>query len=175
MGDWVANPSNTATRRILVPYFFHAAVCEEGSPEPPSIRMNNFILCSMIIVFRMNNPMEFILCPIIIIFPMLSPSTRVMHLQTKVQVQEALWSHCKSRISSLSHQQKWSLFNDHVQHDRRLASNIDLRARSMCVCVILHISSWRYGHIVILFWCINDDYNLCVWFCISCHEDMAAL
>jgi hypothetical protein len=32
----------------------------------------------------------------------------------------------------------------------------DLRARSMCVCVILHISSWRYGCIVTLFWCIND-------------------
>jgi hypothetical protein len=37
----------------------------------------------------------------------------------------------------------------------------------ICVCVILHISSWRYGRIVTLFWCINDDYNLCVWFCIS--------
>jgi hypothetical protein len=35
------------------------------------------------------------------------------------------------------------------------------------VCVILHISSWRYGHIVTLVWCINDDCNLCVWFCIS--------
>jgi hypothetical protein len=49
----------------------------------------------------------------------------------------------------------------------------DLRARSTCeqnqsVCVILHISSWRYGRIV-TFWCINDDCNLCVcvWFCIS--------
>jgi hypothetical protein len=46
----------------------------------------------------------------------------------------------------------------------------DLRARSttceqdrcVCVCVILHISSWRYGRIVTLFWCISDDYNLCV-------------
>jgi hypothetical protein len=46
-----------------------------------------------------------------------------------------------------------------------------------CVCVILHISSWRYDRIVTLFWCINDDCNLCmcVWFCISRHEDMAAL
>jgi hypothetical protein len=45
-------------------------------------------------------------------------------------------------------------------------------ARSTCeqdqsVCVILHISSWRYGRIVTLFWCINNDCNLCVWFCIS--------
>jgi hypothetical protein len=32
---------------------------------------------------------------------------------------------------------------------------------------ILHISSWRYGLIVTLFWCINDDWNMCVWFCIS--------
>jgi hypothetical protein len=59
-----------------------------------------------------------------------------------VQVQEALCSHCKPRISSLSHQQKWSLFDDHVQQDWRPASKIDLWARSMCV-VILHISSWR--------------------------------
>jgi hypothetical protein len=30
----------------------------------------------------------------------------------------------------------------------------------ICVCEILHISSWRYGRIVTLFWCINDDCNL---------------
>jgi hypothetical protein len=35
------------------------------------------------------------------------------------------------------------------------------------VCVILHIASWRYDRIVTLFWCINDVCNLCVWFCIS--------
>jgi hypothetical protein len=89
-----------------------------------------------------------------------------------VQVQKALWSHCKPGINSLSHQQRWSLFNDHVQQDRRHASKIDV-----CVCVWLHISSWRYGRNVTLFWCINDDCNLCVcvWFCISRHEDMAAL
>jgi hypothetical protein len=43
----------------------------------------------------------------------------------------------------------------------------DLWARSTCEqdrcgCVILHISSWGYGRIVTLFWCINDDCNLCV-------------
>jgi hypothetical protein len=38
---------------------------------------------------------------------------------------------------------------------------------NLCVCVILHITSWRYGPIVTLFWCINDDCNLCAWFCIS--------
>jgi hypothetical protein len=113
-----------------------------GSPEPPGIRMNNFILCPMIIVFRMNNRSSFV----------------QWSLETKVQVQKALWSYCKP-----SHQQRWSLFDDHVQQDRRPGSKIDdLRARSMCVCVILHISSWRYGRIVTLFWCINDDYNLCV-------------
>jgi hypothetical protein len=42
------------------------------------------------------------------------------------------------------------------------ASNIDL-----CVCVIFHISSWRYGRIVTFFWCINDDCNLCV--CVILH------
>jgi hypothetical protein len=36
-----------------------------------------------------------------------------------------------------------------------------------CVCVILHILSWRYGRIVTLFWCINDDCNLCV--CVILH------
>jgi hypothetical protein len=56
----------------------------EGSPEHPGIRMNNFIMCPMIIVFRMNNLTEFILCPMIIIFPMLSPSTHGRLLQTKI-------------------------------------------------------------------------------------------
>jgi hypothetical protein len=55
-GDWVAHPSNIVAGRILVTYSFRVAVSGEGSPEPPSIRMNNFILCPMIIVFRMNNP-----------------------------------------------------------------------------------------------------------------------
>jgi hypothetical protein len=50
----------------------------------------------------------------------------------------------------------------------------DLRARSTCeqdrsVCVILHISSWRYGCIVTFFWCINDDCNLCVCVCVILH------
>jgi hypothetical protein len=59
-----------------------------------------------------------------------------------------------------------------VTKNKPKASKIDdLWARSTCekdrsVCVILHISSWRYGRIV-TFWCINDDCNLCVWFCIS--------
>jgi hypothetical protein len=82
-------------------------------------------------------------------------------------------------------------------------SKIDgLRARSMCVCdfayllmkiwphcnlvlmyqwwlqsmcVILHIASWRYGHIVTLLWCINDDCNLslCVCVCV-CVCDFAS-
>jgi hypothetical protein len=59
-GDWDAHPSNTATRRILVTYSFLVAVSGEGSPELPGIRMNNFILCPMIIVFRMNNPSSFV-------------------------------------------------------------------------------------------------------------------
>jgi hypothetical protein len=59
-GDWVAHPSNTAARRILVTYSFLVAMSEVGSPESPGIRMNNFILCPMIIVFRMNNPLSFV-------------------------------------------------------------------------------------------------------------------
>jgi hypothetical protein len=38
-GDWVAHPSNTAARRILVTHPLLAAVSGEGSPEPPGIRM----------------------------------------------------------------------------------------------------------------------------------------
>jgi hypothetical protein len=38
-----------------------------------------------------------------------------------------------------------------------------------CVCVILDISSWRYDSIVTLFWCINDDGNLCVCVCVILH------
>jgi hypothetical protein len=81
MGDWVSHPSSTAARRILVTYIFLAVVSGEGSLKPPRIRMNNFILYLMIIVFQ--DEQSFILCPMIIIFPMLSPSTRGMLLQTK--------------------------------------------------------------------------------------------
>jgi hypothetical protein len=59
-GDWVAHPSNTAARRILVIYSFLVAVSGVGSPKPPGIRMNNFIPCPMIIVFRMNNRSSFV-------------------------------------------------------------------------------------------------------------------
>jgi hypothetical protein len=85
MGDWVAHPSKTAAGRILVTYPLLAALSGDGSPEPPGIRMNNFIMCPMIIVFKINNLTEFILCPTIIIFPttMLSPSTRGRLLSTK--------------------------------------------------------------------------------------------
>jgi hypothetical protein len=43
-------------------------------------------------------------------------------------------------IKSLSRQQKWSLFDDHVQQDRRPASKIDV-----CVCdfAYLVIKIWR--------------------------------
>jgi hypothetical protein len=138
MGDWVGHPFDTVARRILVTYPLLAAVSGVGSPEPPGIRMNNFIMCPMIIVFRMNNLMEFILCPMIIIFPTTCflPPLAEGSCKPKVQVQDALWSHCKPGIKTLSHQQKWSLFDDHVQQDRRPASKIDV-----CVCVILHISS----------------------------------
>jgi hypothetical protein len=33
----------------------------------------------------------------------------------------------------------------------------------ICVCVILHITSWRYGLIVTLSWCINDMTIICVY------------
>jgi hypothetical protein len=112
MGDWVAHPSNTAANRILVTYPLLTAVSGQSSPEPLGIRMNKPIesllqLLSHLGSYKpklgLQNPTEFIVCPMII----------------------ALWSHCKPGISSLSHQQKWSLFNDHVQQDRRPVSKID--------------------------------------------------
>jgi hypothetical protein len=128
----------------------------------------------MIIVFRMNNPTEFILCPMIIIFPMLSPSTRRRLLQTK-----SAGSGCfvvslqaRNQVSKPSTEMelvRWPC------SARSTTCEQDQPVRKIDVCVILHISLWRYGHIVTLFWCINDDCNLCVWFCISRHEDMAAL
>jgi hypothetical protein len=131
MGDWVPHPSNTVARGILVTYPLLAAVSGEGSLGPPGIKMNSFILCPTIIVFRINNSTEFILCPMIIIFPITCflPPLAEGSCKPKVQVQDALWSHCKPGIKSLSRQQKWSLFNDHVQQDRRPASKIDV-----CVC-----------------------------------------
>jgi hypothetical protein len=117
--------------------------------------MNNFILCPMIIVFRMNNPSSFV----------------QWSLETKVQVQKALWSYCKT-----SHQQRWSLFNDHVQQDWRPASKIDdLRAWSMCVCdfAYLVMKIWPHRNLVLMYQLWLSSVG--VWFCISRHEDMAAL
>jgi hypothetical protein len=116
----------------------------------------------MIIIFRMNNPTEFIPCLIIIIFPMLSPSTLGRLLQTKSAGSGFVVSlQARNQVSKLSTEMEL------VRWPRG--------ARSMtceqdwCVCVILHISSWRYGRIVTLFWCINDDYNLCVCVCVILH------
>jgi hypothetical protein len=40
MGDWVAHPSSTASRKILVINSLLVAVSGEGSPKPPGIRKN---------------------------------------------------------------------------------------------------------------------------------------
>jgi hypothetical protein len=40
MCDWVAHPSNTAARNILVTYLLLVPVFVEGSPEPPGIKKN---------------------------------------------------------------------------------------------------------------------------------------
>jgi hypothetical protein len=142
MGDWVAHPSNTTARRILVTYPLLAAVSEKVAQNllASGWTSRRKAYCSFSVTLGLlqtnlglQNPTEFILC-----------------LMTT-----ALWSQCKAGISSLSHQQKWSLFHDHVQQYQRPTSKID-------VCVIFHISSWRYGRIVTLFLCIKDYYNLCV-------------
>jgi hypothetical protein len=110
----------------------------------------------MIIVFRMNNPTEFILCPMIIIFPMLSPSTRRMLLQTKSAGSGSFVVSLQARNQFSNPSTEMEL----VQWPR--VTRLTTCEQDRCVCVILHISSWRYGRIVILFWCTNDDYNLCV-------------
>jgi hypothetical protein len=83
---------------------------------------------------------------------MLSPSTRRMLLQTRsvgsrrfVVSLQALWS--------LSHQHKWSLFDDHVQKDWRPVSKIDLRARSMWVCnfAYLIMRIWPHCNLVLMY------------------------
>jgi hypothetical protein len=109
-------------------------------------------------------------------FPMLSPSTRGMLLQTKS-------ASSGSFVVSLQARNQFSKPSTEMElvHWPRVARSMtceqDRPASKIDVCVIWHISSWRYGSIVTLFWCINDDCNLCVcvWFCISSHEHMSTL
>jgi hypothetical protein len=100
----------------------------------------------------------------IIIFPttMFSPSTRKRLLQTK-----SAGSGCF--VVSLQARNKVSKPSTEMELVRWPHAKRSTCEQDRCVCVILHISSWRYGRIVTLFWCINDDYNMCVcvWFCIS--------
>jgi hypothetical protein len=160
-GDCLAHPSNIATGRILVTYSFRVAVSGEGSPEPPSIRMNNFILCPTIIVFKMNNPSScvqwslFFLC---FLLPLTECSCK-----PKVQIKLG------SFVVSL---QSWNQFSEPstemelIQWPRAARSTTYEQDRCVCVCVILHISSWRYGHVVTLFWCINHDCSMMTVICV---------
>jgi hypothetical protein len=109
----------------------------------------------------MNNPTEFILCPMIIIFPttMVSPSTRGRLLQTK---SACFFSHAMNQVSKLS-------------EFKQAPANQKLSL------VMPGIKSLSCQHK----WSLFDDHvqqdrpaskiDLCVWFCIYRHEDMAAL
>jgi hypothetical protein len=127
----------------------------------------------------------------IIIFPMLPPSTHRMLLQTKSAGLESFvvsWQ-ARNQFSEPSTEMEliqWprAARSTTSEQDRRPASKIDVcvwfcishhedmaalqpcsdvsMMTVICACVILHISPWRYGRIVTLFWCINDDCNLCV-------------
>jgi hypothetical protein len=124
----------------------------------------------------------------IIIFPMLSPSTSRMLLQTKSAGSESFVVSLQARNQFSKPSTEMKL----IQWPRAAISTTCEQDQCVCdfaylvmkiwphcnlvlmyqwwlysVCVILHIASWWYGRIVTLFWCINDDYNLCVWFCIS--------
>jgi hypothetical protein len=129
-------------------------VSGEASLEPPGIRMNNFILCPMIIVFRMNNPLSCVQWSLF--FLCFLPLVAECSCKPKVQVKLG------SFVVSLQASNKFSKPSaemELVQWPRGARSTCE---QDRCLCVILHISSWRYGRIVTLFWCINDDCNLCV-------------
>jgi hypothetical protein len=95
--------------------------------------------------------------------PCILPPLAEGSCKLKVQVQDALWSHCKTK-ALFSHAKnqvsKPSTEMELVQWPPAARSTTCEQDR--CVCVILNISSWRYGRIVTLFWCINDDCNLSV-------------
>jgi hypothetical protein len=99
-------------------------------------------------------------------YHMLPPYTRGWLLQTKSAISGCfvVSLHARNQASKPSTEMElvwWSRV-------ARLTTCEQGRPASKIVaCVILHISSWRYGRIVTLFWCTNDDCNLCVWFCIS--------
>jgi hypothetical protein len=103
MGDWVAHPSNTVARRILVTYPLLVAVSGEGNQN-----------------FDGKPTVAFL-----------------SHLGS-----------CKPKLGL----QKWSLFNDQVQQDRRPASKFDLRARSICVCdfAYLVMKIWPHCNLVLM-------------------------
>jgi hypothetical protein len=87
---------------------------------------------------------------------MLSPSTRGMLLQTKSAGLESFVVSLQARNQFSKPSTEMEL----IQWPRAARSTTCEQDR--CVCVILHISPWRYGRIVTLSWCINDDCNLCV-------------
>jgi hypothetical protein len=156
----VAHPSNTAARRILVTYSFHVAVSGVGIPEPPGIKMNNFILCPVIIVFRMNNPSSFIQWSLF--FLCVLPPLAECFCKQKCRFRKlcGLITSQESILYAINRDGAYSMTTCSKIHDMRARSTT--YEQDQCVCVILHISSWRYGRVVTLFWCINDDCNLCV-------------
>jgi hypothetical protein len=109
----------------------------------------------MIIVVRMNNPSSFVQWSLFFLCFLL-PLTEC---SCKPKVQVKLGSFVVS-LQAMNKFSKPSTKMELVQWPRAARSTTCEQDR--CGCVILHISSWRYGRIVTLFWCINDDYNLCV-------------
>jgi hypothetical protein len=101
----------------------------------------------MIIVFRMNNPTEFILCPMIIIFPMRSPSTRGMLLQTK----SAGSGRFVVSLQVRNYFSKPSTEMELVRWPRAARSTTYEQDRPA------------------------SKIDVCVWFCIYHHEDIATL
>jgi hypothetical protein len=148
MGDWVAHPSNTAARRIVVTYSFYAVVSGEGSAEPPGIRMNNFILCPMIIVFRMNNPSSYVQWSLFFLCFLLP----LAKCSCKLKVQVKLGSFVVS-LQARNQFSKPSTKMELVQWPRAARSTTCEQDRCVCVCdfAYLIMKIWPYCKLVMMY------------------------
>jgi hypothetical protein len=145
MGDWVAHPCNTAAKRILVTYFFLAAVSWEGSPEPLGIKVNNFILCPMIIVFGMNNPsscVQWLLFFLCFLHPLAECSC-------KPKVQVKLGSFVVS-LQARNQFSKPSTKMEHVQWPRAARSTTCEQDRFVCDFAYLVMKIWPHCNLVLM-------------------------
>jgi hypothetical protein len=145
MGDWVAHPSNKAARRILVMYSFRVAMSGEGSPEPHGIRMNNFILCPIIIVLRMNNPSSYVQWSLFFLCFLLPLAKCSCKPKVRVKLGSIV-------VSSQARNQFCRPSKNGACSMTTCSKIDDLRARSMCVCdsAYLIMKIWPHCNLVLM-------------------------